>query len=144
MTSDTYVCTMTSFLSQVFLLYVWYYFKVVGKDRAGGTENNMLEHWFHMVPQVCPHLWTLSFHMCAQWAKKVEWVSCNVGSISKFEFVLGQMMISKFLIKDRKDKVSFSKFTLFITLYPLLHGLHPNHQKTINVMLFKTLNSNAR
>ena len=56
-----YLCTMTSFLSQVFLLYVWYYFKVVGEDRAGGTENNILEHWFHMVPQVWPHLWTLSF-----------------------------------------------------------------------------------
>ena len=77
-----YLCTMTSFLSQVFLLYVWYYFKVVGEDRAGGTENNILEHWFHMVPQVWPHLWTLSFHMCAQWAKKVEWVSCNVVCIN--------------------------------------------------------------
>ena len=39
-----YLCAMTSLMSQVFLLYVWYYFKVVGEDRVGGTENNILEH----------------------------------------------------------------------------------------------------
>ena len=137
-----YLCAMTSLMSQVFLLYVWYYFKVVGEDRVGGTENNILEHWFHMVPQVWPHLWTLSFHMCAQWAKKVEWVSCNVGCIN-LNLYWVKWSYQNFCSRKEKTKFHFQNSHCSYH-YPLLHGLHPNHQKTINVMLFKTLNSNAR